>query len=83
MSLSDSGTIKLSDGYLCSCQKIEGSVSSYRHHRVAAPQRGRQREETELTATPAIQLDAQDLIRLFPNSLKNLPLGVIPEGKKC
>ena len=40
-----------------------------RHHRVAAPQRGRQREEAELTATPAIQLDAQDLIRLFPNSL--------------
>ena len=33
-----------------------------RHHRVAAPQRGRQREEAELTATPAIQLDAQDLI---------------------
>ena len=36
-----------------------------RHHRVAAPQRGRQREEAELTATPAIQLDAQILFDYF------------------
>ena len=59
------------DGYLVRerDKRLREVCLLMRHHRVAAPQRGRQRVGAELTATPVIQLDAQDLIRLFPNSL--------------